>query len=344
MKRVHKNLIILATTAVIATPILAQQRERPSRECMQEVRELCGRDRSQIRSCLQEKADQLSSKCSGELRDRMQQRRGARDRGNRAASQTMIRPDRTIIYGNDQRQQIDVFEPEGAVDELPLVLHIHGGGWSVGNHKLVQSKPAHFTNANYFFASAGYRLMPDAPVEQQAADIGTAIQALRGQASAIGFDPDRIVVMGHSAGAHLAALVSTDPQYAGEAFDAIRGVILLDGAGYEISSSMANAGARSETLYKNVFGEDADRHRALSPVTHVGGADAPNWLAFYVAERAKSKEQSELLVGSLTEAGSAAQAVPISNTDHGRMNREIGIPAGAEQTQAIDAFLGRVFN
>ncbi|MCK0128973.1 alpha/beta hydrolase [Erythrobacter sp. F6033] len=344
MKRMHYALAILASTAAIATPILAQQRDRPSRECMREVRELCGRDRSQMRSCLQEKADQLSGECSSELRDRMQQRRGERGRRDQTAAQTTKRPERTIIYGNDQRQQIDVFEPEGAVDELPLVLHIHGGGWSFGNHKLVQSKPAHFTSANYYFASAGYRLMPDAPVEQQAADIGTAIQALRGQAAAIGFDPDRIVVMGHSAGAHLAALVSTDPQYAGDAFDAIRGVILLDGAGYEITSSLANADAQAKTLYRNVFGEDTERHRALSPVAHVGSEDAPNWLALYVAERARSKSQSELLVAGLGDAGANAEAVAISNTDHGRMNREIGTEAGAQQTKAIDAFLRRVFN
>ena len=343
MKQSTIALTAVIGAALIATPILAQQRDRPSRECVREIVQLCGRDRSQIRACLQEKASELSDKCSTELQQRVEQRRGQRGAEGRAAPQASMRATRTVIYGNHQRQQIDVFEPAGAVDELPLVLHIHGGGWSFGNHKLVQSKPAHFTGSGYYFASTGYRLLPDAPVEEQAKDIGAAIQALRGQAASIGFDPDRIVLMGHSAGAHLAALVSTNPQYAGDAFGAIRGVILLDGAGYEIASSMANAEPRAAGIYKDAFGDDPERHAALSPVTHVGGADAPNWLALYVVERARSKEQSELLIGGLTAAGANAEAVAIANTDHGRMSREIGTEAGAAQTQAIDAFLKQVF-
>ena len=75
----------------------------------------------------------------------------------------------------------------------------------------------------------------------------------------------------------------------------------------------------------------------------VGGPDAPEWLALYVEERDIAKKQAALLVEALNAAQSAAKAVPISDTDHGRMNREIGTPEGAAQTQAIDAFLARVF-
>ncbi|MEM9500747.1 MAG: alpha/beta hydrolase [Pseudomonadota bacterium] len=347
MNHYAKALAVGLATTLIATPTFAQRGDRPSRECVREIVELCGRDRSQIRSCLQEKTGELSEKCSAELQQRMQQRSGQGQRGNREEGQAQFQrtaqPDRTIIYGSHQRQQIDVYEPDDAVDDLPLILHIHGGGWSFGNHKLVQSKPRHFNQANYYFASTGYRVVPDAPVEDQAKDIGAAIQALRGQASAIGFDRDQIVVMGHSAGAHLAALVATDPQYAGDAFGAIKGVILLDGAGYEIASSIEAADFRARNLYRDVFGDDAARHDRLSPVAHVGGPDAPNWLALYVAERDRAKTQAELLVSGLQAAGASAEAVSIPNTDHGRLNRELGTEVGAEQTLAVDAFLAGIF-
>lgn len=335
--------------ALVTTAAVAQQRDRLPRECQREVVQLCGTDRSQMRECLREKYSQLSERCQGELRERIQQRRGEqssqRQRGDEVSDRyRTLQPSRTVIYGADRRQQVDVYGPDGAVDDLPLVLFIHGGGWSFGNHKTtLQSKPAHFTEAGYYFASTGYRLMPDAPVEDQARDIGAAIAALRGQASAIGFDPDRIVLMGHSAGAHLVALVATDPTYAGEDFSAIRGAVLLDGAGYEITSSMADAEPRAATLYQNVFGDDPARHRVLSPATHVGGPDAPHWLALYVAERDRSKAQSELLVDALQGAGADARAVAITDTDHGRMNRELGTANGAQQTEAVDAFLARVF-
>jgi acetyl esterase/lipase len=223
-------------------------------------------------------------------------------------------------------------------------VFVHGGGWQMGNHKAtVQAKPQHFRAQGYVFASAGYRVLPDAPVEQQAADVGAALQALRAQAESGGFDPDKIVLMGHSAGAHLAALVASDPAYAGEAFGAIRGVVLLDGAGYDVVTATATPTMELPTLYKDVFGTDPARQKALSPITHVGGKDAPHWLALYVAERAGSKAQSEALVGALAEAGLDASAVAISGTDHGRMNRELGTPAGAAQTEAVDAFLKKVF-
>lgn len=338
---------IVATLALIAMPALAQAQDRPSRACMQEVRELCAsggsRDRSRIRACVQEKFSQLSDSCAAELRERMQQRQERQPQREGSAQtqsyQSNARVSRTVVFGEHQRQQVDIYEPEGAVDDLPLILFVHGGGWRMGDNAYVHAKPAYFTGRDYFFASTGYRLLPDHPVEEQAADIGAAVQALRGQASSIGFDANQIILMGHSAGAHLAALVASDPSYAGEAFDAIRGVVLLDGAGYDIAANMADASPRGFQLYNNVFGQEAARQAALSPVTHVGGRDAPNWLALYVEERENARVQAQMLVNGLVEAGANASALAIAGTDHGRMNRELGTEAGAAQTEAVDAFL-----
>ncbi|EAQ29353.1 LipQ [Erythrobacter sp. NAP1] len=337
---------------VLASTSYAQQRDRPSRSCMSEIRQLCGSDRSQIRSCLQERFSELSESCASEIRERVQQRRGGREgRGNRegqqpdtSASYVPAKVSHTVIYGEHQRQQIDIYAPDDAVEDLPMVLFIHGGGWSFGSHENVQAKPGHFNKTGYYFASAGYRVLPGAPVEDQARDVGAAINALRGQASAFGFDGEQIVLMGHSAGAHLAALVATDPTYAGEAFDAVKGVILLDGAGYDVAANMAEAQPQAFQIYNNAFGTDPARQAALSPVTHVGGEDAPNWLALYVAARDVAQKQAGLLVDALSAQGASAEAVSIAGTDHGRMNRELGTEAGAAQTQAVDAFLARVFS
>lgn len=346
------GLTTLVLTALITTtPILAQRnggdgRGRPSRACIQEIVKLCGRDRSQIPTCLQSKSSELSSKCQSEVSARLQERQGqasGQNNGQPAAFQRGFKPTRTIVYGNAPRQQINVYEPEGAVDDLPLVLFVHGGGWRAGNHNMVHAKPAHFGEQDIFFASTGYRVLPEAPVEDQARDVGLAVQALVGQASAVGFDPKRLVIMGHSAGAHLAALVAADPQYAGEAFDAIQGVILLDGAGYDIAKNLAEAPPQGKFMIEEAFGIDPARHKALSPVTYIGAPDAPNWLALYVDTRAPAKAQAEGLVEALSAAGQSAKAVAITGTDHGRMNRELGTEAGAAQTQAMDAFLAQLF-
>jgi arylformamidase len=359
MKIAIKALFVLAASTALAAPILAQQRagaQLPA-ECREEIVALCGSDRAQLRTCLRDKRDAVSESCKAEVRQRMMARRGAetRMRGQRAAragagagmaQYASVRVSSTVIYGDHARQQVDVYTPADAVGDAPLVLFIHGGGWSIGNHTMVQAKPQHFKDQGYVFASAGYRLMPEAPVETQAADIGAALRALRAQAETGGFDSNRIVLMGHSAGAHLAALVATDPKYAGDAFGAIRGVVLLDGAGYDIPAAMANPTMDLPNLYKDVFGTDPARHKALSPITHVGGKDAPNWLALFVGQRPNSRSQSEALIAALRKAGmraEAAQAIAITGTDHGGMNRDLGTDKGAGQTEAVDAFLKRVF-
>ncbi len=307
----------LGAAALIALPLLAAER----------------------RTC-------FSQECRSELRERALslQPRGERSewRSRGTGRYASARVSGTIMYGGHLRQQVDLYVPDQAAGDAPLIVYIHGGGWQIGNHKLVQEKPGHFTAQGYVFASAGYRLLPDAPVEQQAADLGEALRALRAGAPDYGFDPGKIVLMGHSAGAHLAALLATDPKYAGDAFGAIRGVVLLDGAGYDVPLAIATPTMEMPLLYRDVFGDDPARHKALSPITHAGGKDAPDWLALYVADRANSRAQSERLVAALTKGGARAEAMAISGTDHGRMNREIGTAEGAAQTEAIDAFLARV--
>ncbi|MEQ8411046.1 MAG: alpha/beta hydrolase [Erythrobacter sp.] len=345
----QQAIAVLVAGCLAATPVLAQQRqgERLSQDCREELITLCWEtdeaDRAAFRACLRERRAEISDSCTAELRERMRGRgRSGRLESRPEGLRPTARPARTVLYGEDPRQQVDVYEPATAIDPLPMVVFIHGGGWRAGNHKRVQVKPAHLNAQGYYFASSGYRLVPNVTVRQQAEDIGAALRALVGQAEAIGFDADRIVLMGHSAGAHLAALVATDPQYAGDAFEAIRGVVMLDGAGYDVKAQMASAGPQIWQIYYNAFTTDEAMQEALSPVTHVGGRDAPHWLALYVADREASAAQSDMLTERLRAAGVEAEAVAVEGTDHGRMNRELGTEAGEAQTRAVDAFLAQV--
>lgn len=334
------TVIATLTLASLGLASVASAQQRMPRECRQEIRQLCGSDRSQMRECLREKAGELSETCQSEMRERMQTRRG----GARARQSAAISPDTAIMFGAHSRQQIDFYAAKGLSDNAaaPVILFVHGGGWSMGDRaQAVHAKPAHFSANGMAFASTGYRLVPEASVEEQAADIASAIAALRGQADALGIDPDRIVLMGHSAGAHLAALVASDPRYAGTNFSAIKGVVLLDGAGYDVPSSMASRDLELPRIYEQAFGTDPARQSALSPLTHVGTPDAPDWLVLFVAERARSKEQSEALTLALRDAGAAAEALPIANTDHGRLNRELGTP-GDPATVLVDEFLSQL--
>lgn len=292
------------------------------------------------------------------LRDRLAERRagpsseaeGGAASGDRRSSP---QPSERLSYGTAKDQRILFYgAPAPAPNERrrapPLAVYIHGGGWSKGEPEMVAQKPAWYASHGWAFASIGYRLLPDAPVEDQARDVGAALIKLRAEAARLGFDPDRILLTGHSAGAHLAALVSTDPAYAGSAFTAIRGTIPIDGACYDVVAQMAQGGAfmRNRT-YVPAFGTDPARQRALSPTTHAGGRDVGDWLLLYTSARGDAQQQSEALSSALRRSGASTVvfAVPAKSKQklsaHREINVDFGTPGYAANAQ-VEAIMRRV--
>lgn len=341
-----RTAVLLA--ALLATAAAAQpfQRMAGAAACRQDITRLCGDargDREAMRACLIEKRAELSADCRDMLAERMRDRMGARRQQDAAA----LPASRTVAYGSAPEQAADVYGA-AAGGRKPLVVFVHGGGWARGDRKQsVGAKAGHFTASGYVFASTGYRLVPEATVEQQAADVAAAIAALRKDAGRLGVDPDRIALVGHSAGAHLAALVATDTGYLGKAgvpIGAIRGVVLLDGAGYDIPAQMATLEGRTgplAKLYGAAFGSDPVRQRALSPTAKAGAPNAGAFLIEHVASRDDSRAQSEWLAAALKAAGTAAEVVAVEG-NHMTINRELGRDGDAN-TRTVDAFLRRVF-
>jgi arylformamidase len=263
------------------------------------------------------------------------------------------KPAEVLRYGTATDQRILFYPaPAPAANARrrapPLAVFIHGGGWSKGEPEMVAQKPAWYASHGWAFASIGYRLLPEAPVEDQARDIGAALIKLRAEAARLGFDPDRILLTGHSAGAHLAALVSTDPAYAGSAFAAIKGTIPIDGACYDVVTQMQQGGAfMRKRTYLPVFGSDPARQRALSPTTHAGGRDVGDWLLLYTSARDDAQQQSEALAATLRRSGARTEvfAVPAKSQQklsaHREINVEFGTPGYAANAQVV-AIMRRV--
>jgi len=240
---------------------------------------------------------------------------------------------------------IDLYRPKDKA-VVPILLFVHGGGWSAGSRKMGEGgQPAHFANEGYAWASAGYRLVPQVAVDDQAADLASAIAWLVKNARHYRLDPQRIVLIGHSSGAQLAALIATDPAYlkaAGVAFDAIKAVISLDGAGLDVPGIMA-AGAAGSPFYKGAFGDNYTRQQRLSPQEHIGPPDAPHWLLVFDAGHNPSAGRfaTAFAQGALRVGNVDARVLPIENTTHMRLLEELG-KEGDKTTQAVDAFLKEV--
>jgi acetyl esterase/lipase len=211
----------------------------------------------------------------------------------------------------------------------PIVLFIHGGGWRHGDKTNVGDKPECFVSHGYLFASVGYRLDPPATPRDQGADVAAAVAWLHEHAADYGGDGDRIFLMGHSAGAHLAALVGTDGRLLAR-HDlepaALGGIVLLDGAGYDVPRQMAAARLPMlKKLYREAFGDNPEFQREASPITHVAkGNRYPLFLIFHVGTRADSRGQSEALAERLREAGGKATTVHEPDKTHLTLNRELG--------------------
>ncbi len=244
-----------------------------------------------------------------------------------------------LRYGTHERQAVAVY-PVRRGAAAPLAVYVHGGAWRTGSHERVRAKPLWFNEAGWAFASIGYRVLPDATVEEQARDLATGLRALRREARSLGFDPDRILLMGHSAGAHLAALLASDDQWLGADRGAIRGVILLDGAGYDVSGEFDRRGPLARKLYGDAFGDDPRRQRALSPVSHVDAGDPADWLLVFAQRRVDAVEQAQYFGDALQQAGLRVERVPDPG-NHLEINRDFGEP-GYRANDAIRAMMVRI--
>jgi hypothetical protein len=152
--------------------------------------------REGVRTCLTRKYRTLSENCREEILSAVAKRAGK-------ASALPARA-QAMSYGTDPAQVLDFWPASKSPNagRSPLIVFVHGGGWKRGSkdNATGRLKPEHYPSQGYAFASINYRLVPAATVEQQAADAAAALKALCARADV---DPRRLVLMGHSAGAHL---------------------------------------------------------------------------------------------------------------------------------------------
>ena len=257
-----------------------------------------------------------------------------------AAAQRSPSPEGTVelAYGDDARQRLDFTPAERA--GAPLIVFIHGGAWAFGDKRMAGHMAAHFHGRFYAFASLNYRLVPEASVVQQAEDVAAAIARLLRESGA-----RHVVLIGHSAGAHLAALVGTDPAYLAAQrlpIGTIDGVVLLDGAGYDVPAQMARGGPLLRRMYRNAFTDDPAFQRRVSPTAHAAAPNAGRFLILHIASRPDdSGAQSERLGAALRAAGTPAEVVAVDNS-HAEIFRRFGTP-GHVATERADAFAQALF-
>jgi acetyl esterase/lipase len=243
-----------------------------------------------------------------------------------------IQLDRDVVYAtiNGHGLKLDIAYPKDNKGKLPAVVYIHGGGFSGGE------KPA---NQTVFFAKNGfvgiaieYRLSGEAKFPAAVNDCKTAVRWTRARAEKYGIDPDRIGVIGESAGGYLVAMLGTsggdaylegDGPYRGYS-SKVQAVVDLFGPTdfsrmNDVPTGMDHNAANSpeSQFLGKLVQEDLELVKKANPVTYVDAGDPPALIIHGEKDTAVIIQQSELLFNAFTKAGVKAKLVRVKNAGHG---------------------------
>jgi acetyl esterase/lipase len=241
-----------------------------------------------------------------------------------------------IPYGPAPEQRFDLYAPAQSANS-PLILMVHGGAWRLGDKEMgrvVDNKVARWVPRGIAFASINYRMQPKAPPLEQARDVARALATMQREAENLGIDRDNIVLMGHSAGAHLIALLASRPELRDEAgASPWRGTVLLDSGALDVPAVM---NARHRPLYDRAFGNNPADWLAASPYQQLHRATAP-LLAVCSSRRANACRQAENFVAKAQGFGTQAALLPLDKT-HAEINAQLG--EDSAYTSEVEHHLG----
>jgi acetyl esterase/lipase len=244
--------------------------------------------------------------------------------------------DLAYVNGGHERQKLDLFVPRNPGQPLPVIIWIHGGGWTGGDKSGCPPLRQGFAQRGYAIASLNYRLSQHAVFPAQLEDCKAALRWLRAHAKTYNLNPDRFGVWGSSAGGHLVALLGTTGEVAefdvGEhrAFSS-RVQCVMDDFGPTEFTAMDAHRIPSATLVHNsptspesrlIGGGIADPANAAkvaraNPVTYVTRDDAPFLIVHGDEDPLVPHHQSELLFHALQAAGVRVRLNTVKGGGHG---------------------------
>jgi acetyl esterase/lipase len=278
----------------------------------------------------------------------MNSRRGGRQTGSPEASQAAesVKPIE-VRYAETpgveaNAQSLDIYAPNNPTI-APVMMYVHGGGWRKGDKRSLAAAPGFFNGQGFIFVSINYRLLPSGKHPNNVADVARAIAWVHDNIARYGGDPSQLFLYGHSAGAHLVALVATDDRHlkaAGKSLAVLQGVIPLDTNAYDIPR--LTAGKAADNIFVGAFGTDPAVQKDASPIAHaVPGKEIPPMLVFHSNSGSGSRNaQGTAFVEALKAADVDAELIPSMKQNHGEINRQFGTP-GDMVTEAAMKFIHR---
>jgi acetyl esterase/lipase len=251
-------------------------------------------------------------------------------RAERATPPPGARVERDIAYGPDRRQRYDVYLPAPVTPGAPILVMVHGGGWRTGDKALarvVNNKAAWWLARGGVFVSVNNRLVPDADPLEQARDVAAAVASVQQHARQWQADPAKTLLMGHSAGAHLVALLGSNPALLRQAgAQPPLGVVALDSGALDVPALMTQQ--RVPSLYRDAFGSDPTFWASVSPQQQLQADALPMLLVCSSTRRIPTPpcDEAPKLAERGRSLGVSIQVLPQALT-HAEINDQLGLPS-----------------
>lgn len=213
-----------------------------------------------------------------------------------------------LAYGESDRQALDIYAPADAdAANLPVVVFFYGGSWNSGTREGYDFAGRALAAQGNIVVVPDYRLVPEVRFPGFVEDGAAAVAWVRRNISDYGGDPDRIVLMGHSAGAQIGAMLALDPQWLGEGRAAIRGFVGLAGP-YDFAPLDTDASIAAFGEWPSVA--------ETQPITYADGTAPPALLLTGADDTVVKPRNSEALSGALVAAGVEAEMTTYRGIDH----------------------------
>ncbi len=209
---------------------------------------------------------------------------------------------------DEDKHKLDLYVPKGKRPS-PVFVFIHGGAWKSGDRFQYPPLGNRFAKAGILTVIPSYRLAPKHPHPAQIEDVAAAWSWVARHISEYGGDTNRLYVGGHSAGGHLAALLTLDEKYL-KAHDLsprmIRGTMALSGVfNLTIGASQSS-----------VFGDDPDARRSASPLFHIASTAPPFLVTYCQWDYPTLPAQAREFHEALRRAGAASELVFVPREGH----------------------------
>lgn len=236
---------------------------------------------------------------------------------------------RDAAYGKDPLQRLDVYS-SASKNQTPVIVIVHGGGWRAGSKNAMEPIARNFAAHGVTAVAVDYRLAPKDKHPAAAQDVAASIAWVRDHIATHGGDPARISLLGHSAGAHLVALVGTAPAFLAKhsmKAAALACVIPIDTASFDLVDSRR----RLAGMVESAFGTDEATLKAASRlhVVNKTGSYPPFLIPYCASRESTAGDQAARLAQALREAGGAAETAPMPGKTHATIMRDLAKPSDA---------------